>query len=178
MSLKPAAAHIYSVRRDPVATFYSPVTRFWELSAGSMLAYLTLKKHLDSSRFSGLQLNLVSVFGLIFLLLGLVFTKKEHAFPGWWALLPVIGSLLIILAGPKSLVNRVILSNKTLVWFGLISFPLYLWHWPILSFGRIIVGETPDLLFRSTAIPVSIILAWLTYRYVENPIRYKITIIL
>jgi len=75
------------------------------------------------------------------------------------------------LAGPKAWINRKILSNRVVVWFGLISFPLYLWHWPLLSFARIIEGEFPSHNIRSTIVALSIVLAWLTYKLLERPIR-------
>ncbi|MGB7651457.1 MAG: SGNH hydrolase domain-containing protein, partial [Gallionella sp.] len=68
--------------------------------------------------------------------------------------------------------NRVVLSNRVLVWFGLISFPLYLWHWPLLSFARIIESETPTRGIRLAAIALAILLAWLTYRLIEKPLRF------
>jgi hypothetical protein len=66
----------------------------------------------------------------------------------------------------------VLLSNRVLVWFGLISFPLYLWHWPLLSFARIVENETPARHIRIAAVVISIVLAWLTYKFIEKPIRF------
>ncbi|MGB7649816.1 MAG: SGNH hydrolase domain-containing protein, partial [Gallionella sp.] len=68
--------------------------------------------------------------------------------------------------------NRVVLSNRVLVWFGLISFPLYLWHWPLLSFARIIESETPTRGIRLAAVALAVLLAWLTYRLIEKPLRF------
>ena len=90
-------------------------------------------------------------------------------FPGWWALMPVLGSALLIMVGPNSWVARKILSNRILVWFGLISFPLYLWHWPLLTFVRILGGHTRWAM--NIAIALSILLAWLSYRFLGRPIR-------
>ena len=77
----------------------------------------------------------------------------------------------MITAGQKAWVNRVLLSNKVAVWFGLISYPLYLWHWPLLSFLRIFEGTESD---KKTAIAVlmALVLAYLTYRFVERPLRF------
>jgi hypothetical protein len=85
---------------------------------------------------------------------------------------PVLGSALIIAAGSEAWVNRIIFSNKILVWFGLISYPLYLWHWPILSFSRIIVSETLGSNIRIVAVLFAIALSWFTYKFVECPIRF------
>ena len=98
--------------------------------------------------------------------------NKELSFPGKWALVPVLGAVLIITAGSEAWVNRTILSNKVAVWFGLISYPLYLWHWSILSFARIVESEVPSPNIRIAAVVLSIVLAWLTYRFVERPLRF------
>lgn len=172
--------------------FYSPQTRFWELLTGSALAYLTLHKQnifqklkywMDSrlrkiiyahapAAYSNILLNIQSVFGGILLAIGVFIFTKELKFPGWWAVLPTLGAVLIISAGSKTWFNRVVLSNRLLVQFGLISFPLYLWHWPLLSFARIVEGQPPSSKIRIAAVLISIALAWLTYRLIENPIRY------
>lgn len=81
----------------------------------------------------------------------------------------------MIYSGPDAWVNRVILSNRAAVWFGLISFPLYLWHWPLLSFARIVEGGTPSLYIRVSAVIISVGLAWLTVILIENPIRQEKT---
>ena len=109
--------------------------------------------------------------GILLLTLAVLFITQEKRFPGWWALLPAIGTYLILSAGPYAWFNRTVLSNRVLVWFGLISYPLYLWHWPLLSFIRIAGGQTPLLEIRIGAVLLSVILAWLTYILVEKPIR-------
>ena len=116
--------------------------------------------------------NVESILGALFFTIGFSMISSEGKFPGWWALLPTIGTLLIIAAGPQAWFNRAVLSNKVLVWFGLVSFPLYLWHWPILSFIQIINSGTPSPEVRLSAVLLSILLAWLTYRLIEKPIRF------
>jgi len=98
--------------------------------------------------------------------------NKELKFPGKLALIPVTGAAMLIAAGSKAFINRTVLSNKLVVWFGLISFPLYLWHWPLLSFARIIETDLPHRNIRIVAIIFSIILAWITYKIVEHPMRF------
>ncbi len=186
------ALNIRDVGSHAVAAFYSPQTRFWELMAGSVLAYLALHKQqmisvhrhrLDAwlLKITHIQItgeggqtfsNIQSVLGAVLISAGIFVVSKGTAFPGWWALLPTLGAVLIISAGLEAWINRVVLSSRILIWFGLISFPLYLWHWPLLSFGRIIGGETPSLVFRIAAVLISIALAYLTYRFLEIPIRF------
>lgn len=179
------------VKHDLIATFYSPHTRFWELLCGSILAWFVLYKqnaflnlrlyidgwlakiiYRDKTENDGSTLsNILSFIGLALLAYGFWKIDKNFSFPGKWALLPVLGSVLIILAGTKAWINRNILSNKIAVWFGLISFPLYLWHWPLLSFARIIESEMPNRTIRILVVLTSMMLAWITYRLVERPIR-------
>jgi hypothetical protein len=119
-----------------------------------------------------LFLNAISLIGLLFLGYGFWAINKDVGFPGIWASIPVIAATLLIMAGPNAWVNKRLLSNKFVVWFGLISFPLYLWHWPLLSFARIVAGEVPSYEVRTMAVAASIFLAWLTYRLIERPIRF------
>jgi peptidoglycan/LPS O-acetylase OafA/YrhL len=173
------------------AAFYSPVTRFWELMVGAVLAYITLHKKAvliqlgNSNIFAcchkaigGAIRNYrandwISFLGAAFLLIGVLQITKGSTFPGYWALLPVLGAALLIAAGDHAWINRFVLSTRFLVWIGLISFPLYLWHWPLLSFARIIEGEVPSYTIRMIAVIASIILAWVTFRLIELPIRLK-----
>ena len=184
--------NLKGVKQDMVATFYSPQTRFWELLSGSLLAWFTLYKKVAFTGIKGkidvwlsrvvysekqegdgkTLANVLSFLGLFLLLYGFWRINKELSFPGKWALVPVLGSVLIITAGSKAWVNRTILSNKLAVWFGLISFPLYLWHWPILSFARMVESEVPSRNIRIAAVVLSIALAWLTYKLVERPLRF------
>ena len=165
--------NIYGISQDAVATFYSPLTRFWELWVGSLLAYLTLHEDIETFRFTVRKANAISAVGFALILLAIIFTPRKSGFPGWWAVLPALGSALVIAAGTESWINRNILSNNVAVGVGLISFPLYLWHWPLLAFGRIVQGQEPDRLFRVGTVVASTALAWVTYRYVERYIRFS-----
>lgn len=183
--------NLKGIRKDPVATFYSPQTRFWELLCGGVLAWMTLYKGKASAAFEtkldgwltvavyrdgreadGTTLaNLLAFGGCFLLLYGCYGITKAVSFPGKWAVLPVVGTAMIIAAGPKAWLNRAVLSHRVLVWFGLISFPFYLWHWPLLSFARIIEHGVPGRSIRIAAVIISVVLAWLTYRFIERPVR-------
>lgn len=165
--------NIKGVDWDVVATFYSPQTRFWELLVGSLLAWFSVFLYADKKDNNGRFLgNFISFIGLLLLLFGFWKINKDLNFPGGFALVPVLGAVLIIAAGSGAWLNRMVLSNRILVWFGLISFPLYLWHWPLLSFARIVGGDEPSHSIRMAAVIISIFLAWVTYRVVERPIRF------
>lgn len=184
--------NILGIRNDPVATFYSPLTRIWELLFGSLLAwvmvfrkesftylnsemniYLSSMNFITKTRYERLFPNFLSTTGIILFLIGFLKISEESYFPGFWALIPTFGTVLIIMAGTEAWINKKILSNKVAVWFGLISYPLYLWHWPLLSYGRIFYDKTPPSGFRWVAILLSILLAWLTVKYIEKPLRYS-----
>jgi peptidoglycan/LPS O-acetylase OafA/YrhL len=161
------ALNIHYVRSRPTADFYSPLTRFWELMIGGVLAYFVLHRPAVTSRYNNTQ----SVIGLGLLATGFLAINEARAFPGWWALLPTFGSCLLISAGPTTWLNRRVLSHKILVWFGVLSYPLYLWHWPLFSFARIVCGVKPTRPIRIAAVLLAILLAWLTVRLIEKPIR-------
>lgn len=185
------AFNVMNVVQSPVSTFFMPQTRFWELLAGALLAYLQLPLHgrqgeripylpfylrlfheASRPRWPQCIHNWVSALGLLLVVAAVLRITRNDAFPGWWALAPVVGTFLLIFAGPSAWVNRVILSNKLVVFVGLISYPLYLWHWPILAFARIMAEGMPAAKSRIAAVAVSFILAWLTYRLIERPVRF------
>ncbi len=155
---------------DPSSVFYMPQTRIWELLIGSIVAYINLYKPSLIPQRVKIR-NLLSLSGVLALGYGFTVITNETPFPGYWALAPSIGAALMIAAGPSAWFNKTILSMRPLVWLGLISFPLYLWHWPILSFARIIEGETPPAEIRFTAVVISILLASATYYLLETRLR-------
>ncbi len=112
-----------------------------------------------------------SILGLGLIALGLLKLTSASVFPGKNALWPTLGASLLIAAGRGAWVNRVILSNKIMVWIGLISYPLYLWHWPLLSLARIIEQETPSRAIRLGAVGLSFVLAALTFYALEKPLH-------
>lgn len=184
--------NLHGMRHDTVAAFYSPFTRFWELAAGGLLAWIGLHRstaraavaarldgwlaaalYRDRRGGDGATLaNFMSCCGLSLLAYGVSVMHADIGFPGKWALLPVAGAILLIDAGPAAWLNRRVLSHPVMVWIGLISFPLYLWHWPLLAFARILQGDTPSVAIRTGAVLLAVVLAWLTYRLVEQPLRH------
>ncbi|MBB1201090.1 acyltransferase [Enterobacteriaceae bacterium 89] len=164
---------IYTMHTDATTNYYSPLSRFWELMFGVVLAVLTTEnKNLIKSVMK--HSNAISIIGLIMLVASLLFINEKMAFPGYIALLPVTGATLIILSGSDAFVNKHILSLRPVVFFGTISYPLYLWHWPLMSFLRIWLGKQPSNLAMLSCVILSIILAFLTYVLIEKPIRFGV----
>ena len=99
------------------------------------------------------------------------FQGDAATYPGWAAVAPTLGAALVVAAGPSARWNRTVLSARPMVFIGLISYPLYLWHWPILSFLQITEQGDVSRILRVEAIVVAFVLATLTYLFVERPIR-------
>jgi peptidoglycan/LPS O-acetylase OafA/YrhL len=153
------------------ADFYLPVTRAWELMAGAIIAVAARRNEGVGFRIhTSMHREAHAVVGLLLIVAGVIAANKNAgAFPGWWALLPTAGTALVVTAD-GAWINRRILSHAALVETGLISYPLYLWHWPLLSFTNFVAPQ-PSWLVRAAAVLGAGVLAWLTYRFIEQPIR-------
>lgn len=122
-------ANIVISVKDSASDFFLAPYRCWELLAGSLLAW----QHF--SKGSGTRLgNIYSTFGVLLITFSLIWLDKTNPYPGWRAVFPVTGAVLLIAAGPSSIINRWLLSNQISIWIGLISYPLYLFHWPFFIF--------------------------------------------
>ena len=156
---------LFLTPREPIWSFYSLPTRAWELGVGALLLFIP-KRIRFSSNYGWAALGLI-LFGT------LTFTDKTP-FPGTAALVPVIGTAFAIasLSNWPSAMNR--FGNLKIVqWLGEISYPLYLWHWPVLvipsvAWGRSLVAHELLICVLLTAL-----LADLTHRFIEDPIRYS-----
>ncbi len=164
--------NLLKISSEPTATFFLPHTRFWELLVGAGLAWSTSSKFSSVENLSDIQRNLLSWGGMLLLLAGLALINNSKAFPGAWAMLPVAGSAGLIAAGPRGWWNQKLLASRPMVGLGLISYPLYLWHWPLLSFATIVAGETPTRAARALAVLGALVLAWLTAKFIEKPLRF------
>jgi peptidoglycan/LPS O-acetylase OafA/YrhL len=160
------ALNVALIGSDPVATFYLPFTRVWELLAGAALA-CGCNRIVQTSAAS----NWRAAIGMLLVAAAAAVLNSKSAFPGWWAVLPVAGSTLL-LSAPAAWGCRHLLASPPFVRIGLISYPLYLWHWPLLVFFGIIKFAPLTLLDRGLVVGLSFALAWLTYRFIEIPFRF------
>ncbi len=151
--------------------FFSLHTRIWELSAGAAIAYYIL--YCDRGVRSGSQANVFSIAGIVMLISVIVLDMWPGDGTGMPTLIAVSGAVLVILGGTNAVMNCNILSRQPLVFLGKISYPLYLFHWPVLSYMLIIQGEPPSPEMRAAGVCVSLMLAFLTYRYIEAPLRRR-----
>ena len=140
---------------DHAASFYSPFSRMWELGAGGILASLRINtRYPETFALAGFIAIMSSAFAL----------SDTSVFPGLLAVVPVAGTAMMIAGRSR------ILAKPPFVALGLISYPLYLWHWPLLVFIAALDFHTE--LAKAIAVGFSIVLAWLTARYVEYPVRF------
>jgi peptidoglycan/LPS O-acetylase OafA/YrhL len=155
--------------QNGASDFFLTPYRAWEFLGGSLLAWW----HYDRGHEEEIPKysEVMSWVGLILLGTGLGLLNKQNPYPGWRALLPVGGTCLLIEGGRGALVNRSILSNPALVWIGLISYPLYLFHWPALSFVHIVKGQAPPEWMITVALGVALLLTLVTYYGIEMKIR-------
>lgn len=168
--------NVFTVGHDPVSAFYLPYGRAWELLVGAALALGTSMPLSRPMNWVQQHRHLLASLGLFLICMAMAVLNKDSLFPGTWALVPTLGAALLI-ATPGTWIHRHVLSSQMLVAVGLISYPLYLWHWPLLSFARIIDNGEPPVHWRVVLVLVAILLSALTYRYVERFLRHRGTVV-
>jgi peptidoglycan/LPS O-acetylase OafA/YrhL len=157
----------------PTTVFYFPGTRFWELESGGLAAYLVASRRMPAERTSGDRVaGVLSFCGFALLVASTLIVDWRRPFPGIWAALPIAGALFAIAAGPNAWINRLVLSSRPMVFVGLISYPLYLWHWPLLFYARLLRWNGYKWWISVIAILISVGLAYFTYKFVESPLRH------
>ncbi|MDW8845684.1 acyltransferase family protein [Erwinia sp. MMLR14_017] len=164
---------IYAVTRKPTFTFYMLPTRAWELALGGIIAVAGLEAKM-SNISQGIK-HLMSLAGLALILFGFLWLDTSKPFPAWNALWPCLGSFLIVLAGQQAAVSRV-LALKPIVYIGMISYCLYLWHWPIIVYSRMFFNFAPGLR-EAVIIGLTFGLAIASRYLIELPFRYKLAVI-
>ncbi len=160
------AIEIASIGAHPMAAFFLPFGRMWELAAGGLLAVAWGKFSLRPP-----VADLASVLGLAAIVGSALLLREGQDFPGWRAAIPVGGAVAVIAAGSGAWVNQSILQRSWLVGLGRISYPLYLWHWVLLSYSTILVGGPPIWASRLCLLALSVVASWATTFCVERWFR-------
>lgn len=161
------ALNLWFVSSKPEATFYLLPTRAWEMLAGS-LAYWV------ASRFNGSRgrNDWLGKVGLVLIAVGVVAFSEEMAFPGVFALLPVIGAALVLIGGsghPTAISS--LLSMTPVVYVGRISYTLYLVHWPVNVFAHQVFALEYTILARTVMFAISVVLSMAIFHLIEQPVR-------
>ncbi|MHC8369163.1 acyltransferase family protein [Pseudomonas sp. ZT5P21] len=162
--------NIAYVERKPDFAFFSLPTRAWELLCGAMLAVVPAPKHAVKPWLY----QMVAMAGLAAVLVAVFTFDRATVFPGWAAALPVLGATALIWSGAQgSTWVGHLLSVRALVWIGLLSYSLYLWHWPVYVYANAISIDGIQPWEAAGWMLLALGLAWLSWRLVELPFREK-----
>ena len=161
------AGNVYLSYTNVDVAYYLPFTRFWEILTGGVLAFSEVERKEGEipTKKLGAEVGLVLLIGSLFLMRG------EAHFPGWQAFIPVFGAYLVI-RDHHSRTSGLLLANRPMVWLGLISYPLYLWHWPILAYLTITELQ-PTVLQKGIGLVLTLLLSALTYYLFEKRVRHR-----
>jgi len=158
---------VWDVRQSPLTAFFLLPSRMWELLLGALLVYCPEPCFLRRR-----WLEFGAWTGLASVLAGALLFDSATKFPGMAALLPCVGTFLIIYSNTPRLTSLGgLLARKQVVFIGLLSYSLYLWHWPILAYLRYCLGGVLPLTVRLVALVASLLLAVVSWRFVETPFR-------
>ena len=149
----------------PSAIFYLLPSRIWELMAGAILALMHLQGRFKQAH------GLLAWLGLALVAASLVMFDDTTRHPSLWTLLPVVGTVMMIMAVPASPHLNKLLSSKPMVGIGLVSYSLYLWHQPVFAFDRVFTGSELTVIHKLGLIIVCLLLAVVSWRFVETPFR-------
>lgn len=161
---------IFLQASDPTAAFYLLPTRAWELAIGAALALRERRPGFVPA--AGPVTQGLGAFGLLLLILSIAFYRPEFQFPGWFVLLPTLGTVMLI-ASRTSIVNHRLLSPFPMQFIGRVSYSWYLWHWPLFYLNRIVAGEAGGA-HPLVLILLSLALGILSWRFVEQPLRRRV----
>ena len=160
-------AFCFLIADSPSRAFFLPMARWWELLLGGILALSTRKGRIDVT-----HPNLFALGGFVSIAVGVALASVIESFSTHMGLTVVIGTLLLIASGQDSTLAQTTIGRKLPVEIGKISYPLYLWHWPILVLARTHYGRNPPAHTRLLLIVFAFVLAWLTTKFIEKPIRF------
>jgi len=168
------ACNLVFMRLSPKASFFLLPARAWELGAGGLLA-LVEAEGLLAGRLTRALRSAAAALGLFAIGTAVVTFSADTPFPGTAALLPVAGAVLVVVAGiggPHGLTRA--LAHPAMVHVGLISYPMYLWHWPLIAGAHHLHRAPGEPLHALVIVALTFGLAEVTYRFVETPVRDRV----
>jgi peptidoglycan/LPS O-acetylase OafA/YrhL len=158
---------IYLSGRQPSMAFYLLPTRAWEMLAGGIVYLLA-----DKNSFTSKQQKIVEVFGFFLVISSILVFDGASRWPGWWAILPVAGSMLILMAARQ---GSFWTGSSVAQWLGKCSYSLYLWHWPIVVvLTSLRIKNNPYAIF--TGLLLTLIFGWISHKYIENIVGKNVII--
>lgn len=157
----------WTLGESPLFSFYSLPTRGWELLIGSMLATNVVNSYSPNGN------QFFSMVGLLLICLSVLILDRNTPFPGYYALLPTLGTALIIVFAKAGTIVHTFLSSKILVGIGLVSYSAYLWHQPLFAFSRSFDFDTKNYMVFVTLVLLTFLLAVISYILIEKPIRNR-----
>jgi peptidoglycan/LPS O-acetylase OafA/YrhL len=157
----------WGARHMPSANFYLAPSRLWELLAGSITAFFLQRSGVRNNNYLSL-IGITAIFASIFLY------DNTTPFPSFYGLVPVVGTVLLIIFASKETVVAKLLRTRVFVGLGLISYSTYLWHQPLLAFVKIL--DVNDSYIRFLAVILALVLGWFSWRFVEKPFRVKMKV--
>jgi peptidoglycan/LPS O-acetylase OafA/YrhL len=156
--------------KSPVANFYMLTTRAWELLIGVFITLIFDKIKCINTR----NINeLFAILGFFFIIFSIFSFDEKTPFPSFWTLFPTVGTALIILFGDHKTFVGKILTFKIFLNLGLISYSAYLWHQPLFAYMKLFSLNKPSISTMGLLASLSILMAYLSYKFIELPFRYK-----
>ena len=153
-------------RENQEKNFFFSLSRFWEIFAGSIAAFVVQKRGIQKN-------NLIAMLGLVAIVFSIFLYDKRTPFPSVYALVPVLGAVLFIIYAESETLAARIISTKPFLGIGLISYSAYLWHQPLFAFTRIKLLEQPSSALMAVLSLTSLVLAYLSWQFVEKPFRNR-----
>ena len=153
-------------RENQERNFFFSLSRFWEIFAGSIAAFVVQKHGIQKNNF-------IAMLGLAAIICSIFIYDKRTPFPSFYALVPVVGTALFIIYAESETLAARILSTKLFTSIGLISYSAYLWHQPVFAFTRIKLLEQPSSALMAVLSLISLVLAYLSWQFVEKPFRNR-----
>jgi peptidoglycan/LPS O-acetylase OafA/YrhL len=165
------AFNLFETPRDPSAGFYLLWSRAWELALGALLAWREVFVLHRAPHPERPWADVGAGLGFALICASYLLLDETQVFPGWRALAPAVGGALVI-AHPGSRFGQYVLGNRFAQFFGLISYPLYLWHWPLFAYAHTLPDVMTDALTMAALAALAVVLAYVTWRVVERPVGH------
>ena len=156
---------MYLITSDPSIAYFSTPVRVWEFGIGALAAFI------PAIRVQALR-SLLAVVGLAVIVYAGVSFKTTLAFPGAWAVVPVIGTLLVIIGSANDGPLGKVFAFKPVQLLGDYSYSIYLWHWPLIILSPYVLGRDLDLWLKISLIAITLTLAFLTSKFIEKPFQH------